>query len=51
MPVLKADGTKIAPTEDIFDQPPGVVSWIRDKRADHVGDHVLLTPEGAVLHA
>ena len=49
VPVLRGDGTKIVPTGDIFDQPPGVMSWIRDKLTDHVGDHVVLTPEGAVL--
>ena len=49
VPVLSGNGTKIAPTGDIFDWPPGVMSWIRDKLADHVGDHVVLTPEGAVL--
>ena len=49
VPVLRGDGTKIAPTGDIFDWPPGVMSWIRDKLADHVGDPVVLTPEGAVL--
>ena len=25
------------------------MSWIRGKLADHVGDHVVLSPEGAVL--
>ena len=33
----------------MFDQPLGVMSWIRDKLADHIGDRVVLTPEGAVL--
>ena len=43
-PVLRGNSTKIAPTEDIFDQPPGGMSWIRGKLADHVGDHVVLSP-------
>ena len=43
------DGTKIAPTVDLFDQPPGEMSSIRGKLADHVGDHVDLSSEGAVL--
>ena len=40
---------KIASTGDIFDQPPGQMRLIRGKLADHVGDHVVLSPEGAVL--
>ena len=48
-PVLGGDGTKIAPPGDLFDQPPGGMSWIRGKLADHVGDHVVLSPEGVVL--
>ena len=48
-PVLRGNGTKIAPTGDIFDQPPGGMSWIRGKLADHVGDHVVLSPEEGVL--
>ena len=36
VPVLRGNGTKIAPTGDICDQPPGEMSWIRGKRADHV---------------
>ena len=53
--VLRGNGTKIAPTGDIFDQPPGGMSWIwgnswiRGKLADHVGDHVVLSPEEGVL--
>ena len=50
-PVLRVDGTKIDPTEDIFDQPPGGMSCIRGKLADHVGNHVVSSPEGAVLMA
>ena len=49
VPVLRGDGTKIVPTGDIFDKPPGEMSWIRGKLADHVGDHVVLSPEAAVL--
>ena len=48
-PVWGGDGTKIAPTGDIFDQPPGRTSSIRGKLADHLGDHVVLSPEGTVL--
>ena len=51
VPVLEGDGTKIAPTGDIFDLPRGGMISIRDKLADHVGDHVVLSPEGAVLVA
>ena len=40
---------KIAPTGDIFDQPPGQMRWIRVKIADHVGNHVVLSPERAVV--
>ena len=46
------DSTKIAPTDppgDIFDQPSGEMSSIRGKLADHVGDYVVLSTEGAVL--
>ena len=39
----------MAPTGNIFDQPPGGRNWIRGKLADHVGDHVVLSPKGAVL--
>ena len=48
VPVLREDGTKIAPTGDIFDQPHGGRSWIRGKLADHVGDNVILSPEEGV---
>ena len=47
--VLGGDGTKIAPLGDLFDQPSGEMSSIRGKLADHAGDHVVLSPEGAVL--
>ena len=46
---MGGDGTKIALTEDIFDQLPGGVSSTRGKLADHVGIQVVLSPEGAVL--
>ena len=49
VPVLRGDGTKIVPTGNRFDQPPGQMRWIWVKLADHVGDHVVLFPEGAVL--
>ena len=49
VPVLGGNGTKIAPTGDIFDQPPGQMRWIRDKLADHIGDRAVSSPEGAVL--
>ena len=49
VPVLGGDGTKIVPPEDVFDQPPDEMNWIRGKLADHTGDHVVLSPEGVVL--
>ena len=49
VPVLRGNGTKIDPTGDIFDQPPGAMCWIQGKLADHVGDHVVLSPEEGVL--
>ena len=49
VPVLGGNGTKIAPTGDIFNQPLGQMRLVRGKLADHVGDHVVLSPEGAVL--
>ena len=48
IPVL-GDGTKIALPGNIIDQPSSGMSWIRGKFADHVGDHVVLFPEGTVL--
>ena len=45
-PVLLGNGTKTAPTVDIFGQPPGQMRRIRGKLADYVGDHVVLSPEG-----
>ena len=47
VPGLGEDGSKIAPSGDIFDQPPGRMSSICGKLADHVGDHVVVFPEGA----
>ena len=49
VPGLGGDGTKIAPSGDLFDQPPGGMGWIRSKLADHVWDYVVLSPEGVVL--
>ena len=49
VPVLGGEGTKIIPTRDIFDQPPGGMISFRIKLADHVGDHVVLFLEEAVL--
>ena len=39
----------MAPTGDIFDQSPSRMSSIRGNLADHLGDHVVLSPEGTVL--
>ena len=49
VPVLRGNGTKIAPTGDICVLPPGEMSWIRGKLADHVGDLAVLSPEEVVL--
>ena len=49
VPVLRGNGTKIAPTGGICVQPPGEMSWIRGKLADHVGDHAVLSPEEVIL--
>ena len=49
VPVLGGDDTKIAPAGDIFRQPPGGMSSVRGKLANHVEDHVVLSPEGVVL--
>ena len=49
VPVLRGNGTKITPTGDICDQPPGEMSWIRGKLADRVGDPAVLSPEEVVL--
>ena len=49
VPVLGGGGTKIASTGDIFDQPSCEVTSIRGKLADHVGDPVVLSLEGAAL--
>ena len=40
---------KSAPPGDLFGQPPGEMSQIPGKLADHIGDHVVLSPEGVVL--
>ena len=48
-PVLGGDGTIIFPPGDIFDQPLCEKCSIQTKLADHVGDHVVLSPRGAVL--
>ena len=49
VPGLRGNGTKVTHTGDIFDQPPCQIQRIRGKLADHVGDHLVLSPEGAVL--
>ena len=49
VPVLGGNSTKIALTGDMFDQPPGQIRLIRGKLAHHVGDHVVSSPEGAIL--
>ena len=46
---MRGNGTKIAPTGYIFDQPPGGMSWVRGKLAGHVEGHVVLSPEEGVL--
>ena len=48
-PRLGGDGTKIALSGHVFDQPPGEMSTFRGKLSDRVGDHVALSPEGVVL--
>ena len=40
---------KIAPPGNLCVRSPGEMSWILGKVADHVGDHVVLSPEGVVL--
>ena len=40
---------KMVPPGDLFDQSPGEMSLIRGKLADHVGNYVVLSPEGVVL--
>ena len=45
VPVLGGDATKIAPPGDMFDQSGGEMSSFRGKLANHVGDHVVLSPE------
>ena len=48
-PRLGGNGIKIAPPGDIVDQPTCERSSIRRKLTDHVGNHVVLSPGGAVL--
>ena len=48
-PVLGGNGTKVAPTGDIFDQPHGQMRRVRGKLADLVGDHAVSSPEGTIL--
>ena len=47
--VFGGDGTKIPSPGDLFDQHPGEMSGIRGKFADHIGHHIVLSPEGVVL--
>ena len=47
--VLGGDGKKISPFGDIFYHPPCERSSICSKLANNVGDHVVLSPVGAVL--
>ena len=49
VPVLVGDGSRISSPGDLFGQPPGEVSSIRGRLADHVGGHKVLSPEGVVL--
>ena len=49
VPVLGGEGTKIAPLEDIFDQPSGEMSSIWGNLVDRVSDYAALSPEGADL--
>ena len=49
VPVLGGNGTKIAATGDILDQPPGQTRRVRGKLADHVADHLVSSPKGAIL--
>ena len=44
VPILRGNGTKIAPTGERFDQPPGQMRWIWGKLADHVGNLVVSSP-------
>ena len=49
VPILVGGGTKTAPPRDLFDQSSGEIGSIQGMLADHVGDHVVLSPEGVVL--
>ena len=49
-PVLGGGGTaRIPSVGDIYDKPPNEMSSVEGKLVDHVGDHVVLSPEGTVL--
>ena len=49
VPVLGGNGTKIAPTGEILNQPPGQMRLIWGKLAGHVGNLVVSSSDGAVL--
>ena len=49
VPVFGEDGTKVATPGEKINQPYGGMGTIRGKLSDHVGDHVVLSPEEAVL--
>ena len=49
IPASGRDGTKITLLGDVFHQFSGGISLIRGKPADHVRDHVIPSPKGAVL--
>ena len=46
--VLGGEGTEIVPPGDIFDQPLCEMNSTRGK-TNHIRDHVVQFPEGAVL--
>ena len=48
-PLLRGDGTKIAPTGDMLDKLSCENCSIKNKLAAHVGDHEILSPGGSVL--
>ena len=60
VPVLGGDGSKITPTRDIFDQPPGGMISIRGKLADQPpggrvcfgdlpGDGIVVSPPSPIV--